>query len=135
MESVKKMPNTEVIHATGKNGAGCDGSCGGVFVCPTCGRLCGWCFGGAPDERCDDCSVADRPILPTTNRGTPITREGVRKFIDVCRQISEGDEVTAEEAEAELRGIGIDVNGFVERLKERITRARLLQVSNRFMVR
>lgn len=36
----------------------CDGTeCGGVFVCPSCGRLCGWCFGGAADQRCDACVV------------------------------------------------------------------------------
>lgn len=36
----------------------CNGNeCGGVFVCPSCGRLCGWCFGGAPDPRCDACVV------------------------------------------------------------------------------
>jgi len=36
----------------------CNGEeCGGVFVCPQCGRLCGWCFGGTPDSRCDACVV------------------------------------------------------------------------------
>ena len=48
-----------------KNGAihdgQCDGKeCGGVFICPQCKRLCGWCFGGAPDQRCDACVTASK---------------------------------------------------------------------------
>lgn len=37
----------------------CDGKCGGVFECPQCKRLCGWCFGGAPEPECDDCECAN----------------------------------------------------------------------------
>lgn len=29
--------------------------CGGAFECPQCKQLCGWCFGGAPDQRCNAC--------------------------------------------------------------------------------
>jgi len=129
------MAEIEIVHVSGKNGAGCDGSCGGVFVCPACGRLCGWCFGGATDERCDDCSVADRPILPATARSTTITREGIHRFIEVCHQIAIDEPVTAQEADAELREMGVDVDGFVERLKARITKARLFQVARAFMER
>jgi hypothetical protein len=52
---------------------GCEGNCGGTYVCPDCGRLCGYCFGGAPDPRCDDCVVG----LRLTELGREIAQEGL----------------------------------------------------------
>lgn len=35
----------------------CGGECGGVFYCPGCERVVGWCRGAGDDmpELCDDC--------------------------------------------------------------------------------
>ena len=52
---------------------GCRSDCGGTYTCPDCGRLCGWCFGGAPDPRCDDCVVG----LRLTDLGRELAQEGL----------------------------------------------------------
>ncbi len=37
----------------------CNKECGGIYVCPGCIRVCGWCFGGSDSQSdfCDDCAV------------------------------------------------------------------------------
>lgn len=46
---------TETVHA-----GGCQGECGGWYVCEGCFRVVGWCFGAYDDlpDRCDDCWFA-----------------------------------------------------------------------------
>lgn len=51
----------------------CNGNCGGTYVCPDCGRTVGWCFGGAPDPRCNDCVIG----LRLTELGRELAMEGL----------------------------------------------------------
>ena len=41
----------------------CDG-CGGIYLCPGCQRLCGWCFGCGDDmpDHCDDCWALENGV-------------------------------------------------------------------------
>lgn len=41
-------------HETGDLDRLCDTS-NRSYTCPGCGQCCCYCFGGAPDPRCDDC--------------------------------------------------------------------------------
>lgn len=60
MSDQQGIEERQVINGVIHDGQ-CKGhECGGIFVCPSCGKLCGWCFGGAPDPRCDAC-VVDSP--------------------------------------------------------------------------
>lgn len=52
-------PNASPSPIKVKHVDGCALDCGGVFNCPQCGKLCGWCFGGAPDTRCNDCAEGE----------------------------------------------------------------------------
>jgi len=141
----------------------CNGEeCGGVFVCPQCGRLCGWCFGGAPDKRCDACvcsspekekeyegadifiardqclsemeeTMKNNVAYCVRRSGKPtVTSEGVKRMLNVCFQVALEEELTGPEAEAELRFEGVDVDGFVERLLLRVRQARLLRFAKEF---
>lgn len=48
--------------------------------------------------------------------------------------LSAEEPLTAAEAEAELRAEGVDVDGFLERLHERIVRARLLVLAGWWII-
>lgn len=51
---------------------GCRGDCGGTYVCPDCGRMVGWCFGGVPAIRYDSFIG-----LRLTELGREIAMEGL----------------------------------------------------------
>lgn len=48
------MP-AEAVHSDG-----CEGTCGGWYVCAGCFHVCGWCNGAGDDmpDHCDDCWFA-----------------------------------------------------------------------------